>query len=291
VGCGKLNASTLGLPPLSREQTAVLISESLERSLLPAEIQQALLERAEGNPLFAEQFAQLYRERGSADDLPLPETLQGIIAARLDGLAADAKALLQDAAVIEKVFWTGALRRDERDATPPLHALERKGFLTRQRRSSVQSKGEWAFAHMLLRDVAYGQIPRGDLARAANDPQEIMPNLAAAAAAFETQGHVEEARALAGELVGAAAPTRRRRSLQFIRIPLHARCARTRAGAPRDPEQRSLPQVESRSPSPASTATSSVRPRCGRRAAARPGKRGFAFRPPRTSSRRADAPG
>ncbi|MGZ4221410.1 MAG: AAA family ATPase, partial [Solirubrobacteraceae bacterium] len=102
-GGGKLNASTLGLSPLSREQTAVLISHVLERALLPAEIQQALLERAEGNPLYAEQFAALYLERGSAEDMPLPETLQGILAARLDGLSAGAKALLQDASVIGKV--------------------------------------------------------------------------------------------------------------------------------------------------------------------------------------------
>src|SRR3989440_2421208 len=163
-GGGKLNASTLGLSPLSQQQTAVLISQVLERALLPAEIQQALLERAEGNPLYAEQFAQLYLERGSAEDMPLPETLQGIVAARLDGLSAEVKALLQDAAVIGKVFWTGALRRDEREATKLLHGLERKGFLTRQRRSSVESEGEWAFAHMLLRDVAYGQIPRGERA-------------------------------------------------------------------------------------------------------------------------------
>ena len=65
-GGGKLNASTLGLSPLSSDQTALLISHVLERSLLPAEIQQALLERSEGNPLYAEQFAQLYLERGSA---------------------------------------------------------------------------------------------------------------------------------------------------------------------------------------------------------------------------------
>jgi class 3 adenylate cyclase/tetratricopeptide (TPR) repeat protein len=163
-GGGTLNASTLGLSPLSQQQTAVLISHVLERALLPAEIQQALLERAEGNPLYAEQFAQLYLERGSAEDLPLPETLQGIVAARLDGLSADAKALLQDAAVIGKVFWTGALRRDERQAAGLMHGLERKGFLTRQRRSSVENEGEWSFAHMLLRDVAYGQIPRGERA-------------------------------------------------------------------------------------------------------------------------------
>ncbi len=57
--------------------------------MLAAESQQALLERAGGNPLYAEQFAELYLERGSTDELPLPETLQGIIAARLDGLARD----------------------------------------------------------------------------------------------------------------------------------------------------------------------------------------------------------
>jgi class 3 adenylate cyclase/tetratricopeptide (TPR) repeat protein len=163
-GGGKLNATTVGLSPLSQEQTALLISHVLERSLLPAEIQQALLERSEGNPLYAEQFAQLYLERGSADDLPLPETLQGIVAARLDGLSAEEKAVLQDASVVGKVFWTGALRRDEGAATPLLHSLERKGFLTRQRRSSLGSEGEWAFAHMLLRDVAYGQIPRAERA-------------------------------------------------------------------------------------------------------------------------------
>src|SRR5205814_6752897 len=120
-GGGKLNALTLGLSPLSEEQTALLISHVLERSLLPAEIQQALLERAEGNPLYAEQFAQLYLERGSADDLPLPETLQGIVAARLAGLSTAEKAVLQDAAAAGKVFWTAALRRDEQSVIPLPH--------------------------------------------------------------------------------------------------------------------------------------------------------------------------
>jgi class 3 adenylate cyclase len=163
-GGGKMNASTLGLTPLSADLTALLISRVLERPLLPADIQQALLERAEGNPLFAEQFAELYLERGSAEYLPLPETLQGILAARLDGLSGQEKALLQDAAVVGKVFWTGALRRDD-EAAPLLHSLERKGFVTRQRRTSVEGESEWAFAHMLLRDAAYGQIPRAERAR------------------------------------------------------------------------------------------------------------------------------
>src|SRR6266496_2460339 len=98
-GGGKLNASTIGLSPLSTEQTALLLSHVLERSVLPADTQHALLERAEGNPLYAEQFAELYLERGSTEDLPLPETLQGIVAARLDGLSTDEKDVLQNASV------------------------------------------------------------------------------------------------------------------------------------------------------------------------------------------------
>jgi tetratricopeptide (TPR) repeat protein len=163
-GGGKLNATTLALGPLSGDQTALLISQLLQRSVLPAESQQILLERAGGNPLYAEQFAELFRERGSADDLPLPETLQGIIAARLDGLLDAEKDLLRDAAVVGKVFWTAALGRAADDAATTLHALERKGFVRRQKRSSVEGESEFAFAHALVRDVAYGQIARADRA-------------------------------------------------------------------------------------------------------------------------------
>ena len=115
-GGGKLNATTLALQPLSDEQTALLLAALLDRPVLAAESQQALLERAGGNPLYAEQFADLFLERGSADELPLPETLQGIIAARLDGLPEAEKELLRDAAVVGKVFWASALSRDRNDA-------------------------------------------------------------------------------------------------------------------------------------------------------------------------------
>ena len=162
-GGGKLNATTLALPPLSEDQTALLMAQLLERSVLPAESQQALLERAGGNPLYAEQFAELFLERGSADELGLPETLQGIIAARLDGLADTEKNLLRDAAVIGKVFWASAVRNGS-DPSTTLHSLERKGFVRRQKRSSVEGETEFAFAHALVRDVAYGQIARADRA-------------------------------------------------------------------------------------------------------------------------------
>ncbi|HEX2428780.1 MAG TPA: hypothetical protein VHI53_12685 [Gaiellaceae bacterium] len=137
----------------------------LGKPLLEADSQRALLERAGGNPLYAEQFAELYVEQGSTDQLPLPETLQGIIAARLDGLPEADKSLLQDAAVVGKVFWASSIGRDPAAATASLHSLERKGFVRRQRRSSLEGESEFAFAHALVRDVSYGQIPRADRAR------------------------------------------------------------------------------------------------------------------------------
>jgi class 3 adenylate cyclase/tetratricopeptide (TPR) repeat protein len=161
---GKLSAATIPLEPLSDDETARLMVQLLESPVLPAHVQQTLLDRAGGNPLYAEQFAQLYLERGSAEELPLPETLQGIIAARLDDLPAREKALLQDASIVGKVFWTGALDTNGGDLEASLHSLVRKGFVRRQRRSSVAGESELAFSHALVRDVAYGQIPRAERA-------------------------------------------------------------------------------------------------------------------------------
>jgi class 3 adenylate cyclase/tetratricopeptide (TPR) repeat protein len=162
-GGGKLNAATVSVTPLSDEETAALIGALLERILLPAEIQATLLAHAGGNPLYAEQFVRMHLER--AGDAPaLPETVQGIIAARLDILPAPEKALLQDAAVMGKVFWLGAaaaVGEPGPDAFETLlHALERKDFIRRERRSSVAGETEYSFRHVLVQDVAYAQIPR-----------------------------------------------------------------------------------------------------------------------------------
>ncbi|HSI96817.1 MAG TPA: AAA family ATPase, partial [Gaiellaceae bacterium] len=163
-GGGKPNALTLSLSPLSDDETAELVHALLERSVLDADVQQTLLERAGGNPLYAEEFVRMLGERGT-DELPLPETVQGLIAARLDGLSTEEKSLLQAASVLGKVFWLGAATElaeiERRAAEERLHALERKEFLRRERRSSVAGEAEYAFRHLLVRDVAYGQIPRG----------------------------------------------------------------------------------------------------------------------------------
>jgi class 3 adenylate cyclase/tetratricopeptide (TPR) repeat protein len=165
-GGGKLNATTLVLSPLGDEDAARLVAALIGRAVLPAETQAALLTRAGGNPLYAEQYVRMFVERGSAEDLPLPENVQGIIAARLDGLPSDEKAVLQDAAVLGKVFWPGALLAIGGSRPEALlHSLERKEFVRRERRSSVGGETEHAFRHMLVRDVAYGQIPRAQRAQ------------------------------------------------------------------------------------------------------------------------------
>jgi class 3 adenylate cyclase/tetratricopeptide (TPR) repeat protein len=159
-GGGKRNAVTISLAPLGDDDTARLLASLLARSVLPAEQQQALLARAGGNPLYAEQFARMLDERGEVSELP--ETVQGIVAARLDSLPPGEKALLLDAAVLGKTFWVSALGGD--DLEPQLRALQRKEFVRRERRSAVGSETEYVFTHMLVRDVAYGQIPRAERA-------------------------------------------------------------------------------------------------------------------------------
>ena len=87
--------------------------------MLPPEVQTLLLEQAGGNPLYAEEFARLLTDRGllvrdgrtlrlsPGNELPFPETIQALVAARLDTLPVERKALVQDAAVVGKVFWSG----------------------------------------------------------------------------------------------------------------------------------------------------------------------------------------
>ena len=176
-GGGKRNHTAVSLAPLSPEETAQLIGGLLDRTVLPAETQTALLARAGGNPLYAEEFVRMLVDRGALvrhgaawdlvaeqDEIAVPETVQALIAARLDTLSPQRKALLQDAAVIGKVFWAGALEAmgglDARDVREGLHELARKEIVRPARRPSIQGESEFAFWHALIRDVAYGQIPR-----------------------------------------------------------------------------------------------------------------------------------
>ena len=204
-GGGKVNAATVALSPLTAEETATLISALSERPLLPAETQAELLERAGGNPLYAEQYVRMLAESEPGEELLLPETVQGIIAARLDSLPLEQKQLLQDAAVVGKVFWLGVLGASEQQ----LHSLQQKEFVQRARRSSVEGETEYAFKHLLVRDVAYGQIPRADRAEKHRRSAEWIESLGRPEDHAEMVAHhyvraLELARA-AGQEVGAFA--------------------------------------------------------------------------------------
>jgi class 3 adenylate cyclase/tetratricopeptide (TPR) repeat protein len=162
---GLRNATTINLAPLSDQETAQLVSGLLERAVLPAETQQALLERAGGNPLYAEEFVRLLTDRGGLEgEVEVPESVQALIAARLDTLSPERKALLQDASVLGKVFWAGALvamgERELGEVEQALHELARKELVRPSRTSSMEAEAEYGFWHALVRDVCYQQIPR-----------------------------------------------------------------------------------------------------------------------------------
>jgi tetratricopeptide (TPR) repeat protein len=173
---GRRNSTSIVLGPLTPQETAMLLSALLERAVLATETQEALLARSGGNPLYAEEFVRMLRDRGILEAgtkglalvpdaaVQVPQTVQLLIGARLDTLHAELKALLQDAAVVGKVFWSGAVasmgQRGADDVQDALHELSLREFVRPSRTSSVKGETEYAFLHVLVQDVAYGQIPR-----------------------------------------------------------------------------------------------------------------------------------
>ena len=93
--------TTISLLPLPNEEAARLIEALLERPLPLADAQPELLERAGGNPLFAEQYVRMLSERGTSGGLP--ESVHGVIAARLDALPPEEKRLMQEASILGKL--------------------------------------------------------------------------------------------------------------------------------------------------------------------------------------------
>ena len=119
-GADDAAASRLILQPLSGEDGGTLLTSLLDARLAPG-VAERMVDLAGGNPLFVEQYVRLLLERGllvlgpdglrveSSADLPLPETVQAVLAARLDSLPAGQKAVLCDASVIGESFWRGCV--------------------------------------------------------------------------------------------------------------------------------------------------------------------------------------
>ena len=171
-GGGKRNSTTVSLAPLSEDETARLVSLLLLESdtELPSEAMPELLHRTGGNPLYAEEFVHLVQERGATGtavdlaDIPVPDTLQAIIAARLDELTREQRAVLRAASVVGETFWAGAVAEleniDEATVRSILQEIAHRELVRPVPTSSVGGQAEFAFWHLAVRDVAYGQLPR-----------------------------------------------------------------------------------------------------------------------------------
>ena len=166
------------LDTLGPEQSAALLTDLLgDPALAATPFASALIANAGGNPLFLEETVHMLRERGLIDlerwqseelrELPIPTSVQGLISSRLDRLDLDVKRLAHHAAVVGAVFWAGAVAHLTEGADPTdelregLGELERRDFVAHQAASTVGDDDEYAFKHILIRDVAYGQMPKG----------------------------------------------------------------------------------------------------------------------------------
>jgi class 3 adenylate cyclase/tetratricopeptide (TPR) repeat protein len=158
------NRRLIELDALGADASSALVDQLLPESL-PGPARQKILEHAGGNPLFIEEMVRMLAERTDVDpaDVPVPETLQALIASRLDLLARGEKRLAQSGAVVGAVFWVGAISHldtSDLDVEGGLRELERRDLVRSAAASTVAGEREFAFKHILIRDVAYGQLPK-----------------------------------------------------------------------------------------------------------------------------------
>ncbi|MFP5353463.1 MAG: ATP-binding protein, partial [Actinomycetota bacterium] len=173
--------SSLQLEALPRSDARDLVGELLGTSDLPSDLVERILERAEGNPLFIEEFLlrlvdegclsvgpQGWYVTGDVSDIEVPERVQTLIQARLDLLSPLEREVLQAAAVVGRHFWSGALQwvTGLPDAPEIVERLKPRQMVIEPFSSSVPGDVEYAFRHALIRDVVYENLPRKARARA-----------------------------------------------------------------------------------------------------------------------------
>jgi class 3 adenylate cyclase/tetratricopeptide (TPR) repeat protein len=161
-GSGLVAQTTIPLDPLSPEEAAELAGGLAgdAGSAAPSDLAR-MVEIAGGNPLFLEELAASFVEIGESGGLPV--TVREAIAARIDALPPDARGALMAASVVGKTFWRGALQAVVRAADElddALALLEARDFVRRDPASQLSGDVQLTFKHMLIRDVAYGTVPR-----------------------------------------------------------------------------------------------------------------------------------
>lgn len=165
--------SQIELGPLSDTASHQLVEELVPRS--SPRIGERVSAMAEGIPLFAEEIVAHFIdtdvlhvtqsgivEIDSDLSLQVPDTVRGLLAARVDSLSPEEKLMLQDASVIGRNFWTTALEwmRGRSGVGKVLHALEERALVVTNADSSLPGQTELSFRHGLTREVAYRSIPR-----------------------------------------------------------------------------------------------------------------------------------
>jgi class 3 adenylate cyclase/tetratricopeptide (TPR) repeat protein len=176
-GGGKRNAASIYVDPLSPDESGVMLDDLLTGALT-AELVGTIVELSEGNPLYVEELVRKLIDDGvlratdaarweiakPVADLELPRSIQALIAARLDGLPVEEKAVLQDAAVVGRVFWAGAVSalsgRSVADVREALGRLRVKELVLPNDPPSFSDEHEFTFRHVLIRDGAYDTLPK-----------------------------------------------------------------------------------------------------------------------------------
>ena len=167
-GGGRLRATAIELEPLLSAESEELAAALLAEHELPADVVEAVLEKTEGNPLFVEETIRMLIQ-DDGDDLSsrIPDTLQALIAARIDRLQPDEKLLLQRAAVIGRTFWANSVAEllpDEVDVALLLDDLLLRDFIVREQRSSITGEEAYRFKHVLIKEVAYAGLAKSSRA-------------------------------------------------------------------------------------------------------------------------------
>jgi class 3 adenylate cyclase/ATP/maltotriose-dependent transcriptional regulator MalT len=165
-GGGRLRATAIELEPLGREESEQLVDALATDGIIDAEAREALLEKTEGNPLFVEETVRMLAE---CEGRPLsefteriPDTLQALIAARIDRLPPDEKTVLQRASVIGRIFWAGAITElaTEVDVEKTVETLLLREFIVPEARSTISGETAYRFKHVLIREVAYSGLSK-----------------------------------------------------------------------------------------------------------------------------------
>ena len=203
-GGGRRRAITIELGPLPDHETGMLVDALVKDLPLPDDLRTALLDKTEGNPLFVEETVRLLVDEGDTAGVRIPDTLQALIAARIDRLPPGSKSVLRHGAVVGRVFWRGAICEldPELDVDSALADLVDRQLLTREPLSTVTGEQAYRFRHVLIRDVAYRGLTKSERARLhrvfaswlrVHSPEELV----------ETHAyHLDRAAALLAELDG-----------------------------------------------------------------------------------------